>query len=160
MASRSKEKGNLSSQAVREAGVKGQIIGAALMTEAFAPLLLKSSKPYLLNISSGLGSLTRAEDPQAFDYTVAALAYRMSKSALNMLVVQESKHLGKGGVHVFAVCPGLVESNLRGTAQEQRKAGGHAGDPRVSAHTIRSIIEGERDADVGKFVHKDGVYPW
>lgn len=51
-------------------------------------------------------------------------------------------------------------SNLRGEAEEERSAGGAAGDPEVSGQTILQIIEGERDGDVGKFVHKDGVYPW
>ena len=81
----------------------------------------------------------------------------MSKAALNMLMVQDSK---MQGVKSFAVCPGIVESNIRGPSQENRSADGLAGDPEVSGQTILRIIEGERDADVGKFVHKDGFYPW
>ena len=136
------------------------VTGAAIVAEAFTPLLLKSSNPYLLHVSSGLGSINLASDPRPFDAAVGALAYRMSKAALNMLTMQNSNILGKQGVKVFAVCPGLVESNLRGESEEQRSAGGTAGDPEVSGQTMLRIIEGERDADVGKFVHKDGVYPW
>jgi hypothetical protein len=58
------------------------------------------------------------------------------------------------------VCPGLVRSNLRGTSEEARNAGGRAGDPKVSGETILSIVQGKRDEDVGKLVWKDGVYPW
>jgi hypothetical protein len=67
---------------------------------------------------------------------------------------------GSKGLKVFAMCPGFVVSNLRGTSDEARSGWGGAGDPQVSGKTVLSIIQGERDADAGKFVHKDGVYPW
>lgn len=143
-----------------ESTLATNVTGAALVAEAFTPLLLKSSNPYVLHISSTLGSINLASNPMPFDAAVGALAYRMSKAALNMLTMQDSKLLGKQGVKVFAVCPGLVESNLRGESEAQRSAGGAAGDPEVSGQTMLRIIEGGRDADVGKFVHKDGVYPW
>lgn len=136
------------------------VIGAALVAEAFGPLLLKSSNSYLLHIGSTLGSLTLSSKPQRFDSGIDARAYRMSKAALNMLMLQDAKVLGKEGVKVFAVCPGLVESNLRGEGEQQKSAGGRAGDPEVSGQTILKIIEGGMDADVGKFVNKDGVLPW
>lgn len=136
------------------------VIGPTLVTEAFLPLLLKSSNPYLLHISSTLGSLTLSSDPQRFDYGLDAQVYRMSKAALNMLTLQHSKVLGEQGVKVFAVCPGLVESGLRGQEEEERTMGGKAGSPEVSGQTILKIVQGDRDADKGKFVHKDGVYPW
>lgn len=143
-----------------ESTFKTNVIGAALVAEAFAPLLLKSPNPYLLHISSGLGSINLASDPQCSHFAADARAYRLSKAALNMLTAQDSKVLGKQGVKVFAVCPGLVESNLRGRGKQEVTAQGRAGNPEVSGRTILQIMEGERDADVGKFVHKDGVYPW
>lgn len=79
------------------------VIGAAIVAEAFTPLLLKSTKPYLLHISSGLGSLNLASDPQYMAYDLDARAYRMSKAALDMLAVQDSKTLGKQGVKVFTL---------------------------------------------------------
>ena len=144
------------------------VVGPALVTEAFEPLLVKSADPYLLYISSSLGSLSRASDTTSAEYVVEARAYRASKSALDMLAVQDQKILGrgygdgtaKGKVKAFAVCPGLEESNLRGTAEIQRKAGGRAGDPEESGRTVLGILEGQRDGDVGRFVHKDGVYGW
>ena len=139
-----------------ESTLNTNVIGAALMTEAFTPLLLKSKRSYLLHVSSFLGSLSSAADSPRADYQV----YRTSKAALNMLMLQDWKALGPQGIKVFAVCPGLVESNLRGVAKEQVTAGGRAGDPEVSGRTMLKILEGERDGDVGKFVHKDGIYPW
>ncbi|CAF9921143.1 MAG: hypothetical protein ALECFALPRED_001719 [Alectoria fallacina] len=133
------------------------VVGAAIVAEAFTPLLLKSAEPYLLHISSTLGSLSLSGE---FDYGIDARAYRMSKAALNMLMVRVSMTLGKHGVKVFAVCPGLVESNLRGEGAQERSAGGKAGDPEVSGQTILRIMEGGRDADVGRLVNKDGVVAW
>ena len=49
---------------------------------------------------------------------------------------------------------------LRGPSEEAISGGGRAGDPIVSGQTILSVIEGKRDADVGKFVHKAGTYDW
>ena len=136
------------------------VTGAALVSEAFKPLLFKSERPYLLHIGSTLGSLACSADRNRFDYELPALAYRMSKAAVNMLALQDSKEMGKHGVKVFAVCPGLVKSNLRGRAEAEVSAGGKALDPETSGKTILSIIEGGRDADVGKFVDKDGIVPW
>lgn len=95
------------------------------------------------------------------------------KAALNMLVVQDHRKLGgkgdtngekgaEGGtpIKVFAICPGLVVSELRGSTEEQRTCGGRAGDPEGSGRSIQRVMEGERDEDVGKFVHEGGCYPW
>ncbi|GAD92626.1 short chain dehydrogenase/reductase, putative [Paecilomyces variotii No. 5] len=144
------------------------VIGPALVTEAFAPLLLNSDNPYLINVSSLLGSVERAADKGDVYYRTSdvALAYRVSKAALNMLTVEQGKVLdgkkenGKGGVKTFAVCPGLVRSNLRGDKEEERGAGGNAGDPMESGRLMLSILEGEKDADVGKFLYKGGVHVW
>ena len=136
------------------------VVGAALVSEAFKPLLLKSKNAYLLHVTSGLGSLGSAADPDNPSYSATFTAYRMSKSALNMLMVQEDKELRSKGVKVFAVCPGLVVSNLRGTGDEQRSAGGRAIDPKISGELVLSIIRGERDEEVGRPVKFEGVHPW
>ncbi|KAK5090816.1 hypothetical protein LTR05_000993 [Lithohypha guttulata] len=133
--------------------------GPVLVSEAFKPLLLKSQDPRSIYVSSGLGSLSIASDKKHKDYAIDYVPYRMSKAALDMWVIQEAKQMD-GKLKVFAMCPGLVVSNLRGTSDEARNAGGYAGSPLVSGETILSIVEGKRDADVGRFVHKDGVYEW
>ena len=143
-----------------EATFQTNVVGAAIVAEAFTPLLLKSAHPYLVHVSSGLGSILGASDKTSHAYELDARAYRMSKAALNMLAVQDARTLGKQGVKVFAFCPGLVESNLRGETEQEKTAGGKAGDPEESGRSILAIVEGKRDEDVGTFVHKDGVYPW
>jgi len=136
------------------------VIGPMVVTHTLTPLLLKSKTPYSIYVTSGLGSLSMAANPNDPYYQARYDIYRASKAALNMLVIQETKELGPKGVKTFAVCPGLVRSNLRGKTEEDISAGGYAGDPDVSGQTLLSVIEGKRDADVGRAVHKDGVHPW
>ncbi|KAJ5802712.1 uncharacterized protein N7503_005162 [Penicillium pulvis] len=136
------------------------VFGAMLVSEAFIPLLLQSRRPCLIQISSGLGSLALASDLQSAHSVAAWDEYRMSKAALNMMTIQMHKRLKDQNIRVFAFCPGLVRSMLRGTSEEAVSAQGHAGDPMESGKAIMEIIIGRRDGDVGKFLHKGGCYPW
>jgi len=77
-----------------------------------------------------------------------------------MWAVQDFKDMAKEGVKVFIFCPGLVKSNLRGKTEEMITAGGRATEPSVSGENILKIIKGDRDDVAGKFIHKDGEYPW
>ena len=133
-----------------------------MVAEAFRPLLLKTQNSYSIYVSSGAGSLNRASHPALAQNRAPPFedAYRASKAALNMIAVLEAKKFGPEGLKVFTVSPVFVISNLRGTSEEERSGWGVAGDPMVSGQTILSILQGERDADVGKFVTKDGIYPW
>ncbi|KAF7590221.1 hypothetical protein BBP40_003152 [Aspergillus hancockii] len=136
------------------------VFGAMLASEAFIPLLVQSRRPYLIQISSSLGSLGLASDPQSVHSTAAWDEYRMSKAALNMMTIQMHKRLKDQNVRVFAFCPGLVRSLLRGDSEEAVSAQGHAGDPMESGKAIMGIIVGQRDEHAGKFLHRDGYYPW
>lgn len=139
------------------------VVGPAVVAAAFRPLLLKSKKPYSLFVSSGVGSMARSSDPSLPYYKGGppnGNSYRVSKAALNMLALQESIENEDKGLKVFAVCPGFVRSNLRGRSEMEISGGGRAGDPKVSGEIMLRIIKGERDVDAGKFIWKDGVYPW
>lgn len=143
-----------------EAVFQTNILGPVLVTEAFRPLLLKSKNPYSIYVSSGAGSISSTAKPSNYPEPPNADAYRSSKASLNMLAVYEYRTYKDNGLKVFPFCPGFVVSKLRGDEEEKMNPGGLAGDPRVSGESILSILQGERDADVGKFVHKDGVYDW
>ncbi|KAG0159240.1 hypothetical protein PDIDSM_6761 [Penicillium digitatum] len=136
------------------------VIGATLVSEAFIPLLLKSESPYLIHVSSGLGSMQRATDPSSEIYAAPWDEYRASKAALNMITAQMHKRLQSRGVRVFAFCPGLVRSNLRGEEEAAVSAQGKAGDPLESGRGILRIVLGERDGEAGGFINKDGLLPW
>jgi NAD(P)-dependent dehydrogenase (short-subunit alcohol dehydrogenase family) len=139
--------------------------GPYLLTEAVAPLLRKSANPRIINVSSGVGSLTRRLNPDSPTYKQQSVSYRASKAALNMITACQYVEYGlgfqapgaaSGGVKVFAFCPGFTVSNL----SEMNKKENGAKSTEESANNLMDIIEGKRDADVGKFVHGDGVYPW
>jgi NAD(P)-dependent dehydrogenase (short-subunit alcohol dehydrogenase family) len=138
------------------------VTGPALVSAAFRPLLLESQKPYSLYISSGERTLLRNASQRLATHisNTNGNAYQVSKAALNMLAVLEARDFGSQGLKVFAVSPGFVVSNLRGTSEEARSGKGKAADPKSSGELILSIVRGERDADVGCLVHKDGVFPW
>ena len=137
------------------------VIGPAVMEASFRPLLFKSSNPRTVYVTSGVGSLGIAADPSWKVYTkfTKAEAYRASKAALNMLALQEHREHGDK-IKVFAVCPGFVRSNLRGTSEEERSGWGKAGDTKESGQGILDIVEGKRDEGRAKFLYKDGEYPW
>ncbi|KAF2264030.1 NAD(P)-binding protein [Lojkania enalia] len=143
-----------------------------VMTTTFIPLLLKSSSPRLLFITSGLSSLTTmsggfnsklgAGAPQAGwpkPPEASVIAYRSSKTALNMMMLDWARVLKQDGVKVFAISPGFLATGLGGVgAATLRKFG--AGEPSEGGDLIRKVVQGERDADAGKVVNKDGVQPW
>ncbi|KAL6710981.1 hypothetical protein ACN47E_006856 [Coniothyrium glycines] len=161
---------------IREAWNRGYNLNTSstqVVTHVFAPLLLKSSSPRLLFVTSGLSSLTTCSGganaltmsgvpqkgwpkPPAFTQT----AYRSSKTALNMQMLEWKRILEVDGVKVFAISPGFLATNLGGKGKEfLRKAG--AGDASKGGIFIKNVVEGKRDADVGKVIDdKDGVQPW
>lgn len=138
-------------------------IGPALVTAAFSALLLKAPDPRLIYISSSLGSISQRLAPHlatsSGPYAVLTPEYRVSKAALNMLAACHVMELGPRGVKVWAVCPGYVVTNLGGGDREAKERTG-ATSASGSAELVKSVVEGGRDGDVGRFVHKDGVYDW
>ena len=132
--------------------------GPAVVTEAFLSLLRKSSNPRLIYVTSSLGSIELRGDKSRPSYSRGGATYRMSKAALDMLAACHHVELGET-IKVFAFDPGLVATNLGGFGPEALRQRG-AGSPETSAQALLSIVEGARDADVGKLVHKDGIHPW
>lgn len=139
-------------------GLETNTVAQAAVTEVFKPLA-KSANPRILFVSSSVGSITLRCDPEEKSYHRSAIAYRTSKAALNMLAACYAKELkDEFGAKVWVVDPGLVVTNLTHNPGALRARG--ALEPDTSAQTILEIVEGKRDEDVGKLVHKDGVWPW
>ncbi|KAE9362865.1 putative short chain dehydrogenase/reductase [Stipitochalara longipes BDJ] len=138
------------------------VTGPAMVVAAFRPLLMKSENPYSLFVSSGQGTLVRnaARNVTVHSHIKNRGVYAVSKAALNMLVAMEHAEYGPQGLKIFAVSPGFVRSNLRGTSEEEVSGWGGAVNADVAGELVLSIVNGERDADVGSLVHKDGVFTW
>ena len=136
-------------------------ISPAMVTQAFAPVLLQSSTPRVIYVSSVLGSIQTRGDPKDVAYDEAYKAYRISKAALNMLAACDAWEY-KDKVKVFAYCPGYVITDLAGMREAKEKAG-IAKSPDGSARGLLAIAEGRRDEENGLFLHdeKTGeLYPW
>lgn len=141
------------------------VVGPAVVAEIFRPLLFKSSNPYSIFVSSGAGSFGRAVERHAGQREKPAEpknggAYHVSKAALNMLALREHHQHAEQGLKVFAISPGFVISNLRGTSEELRTGWGKASPASESGNFVLSILDGHRDADVGKLIRRDGVDKW
>ncbi|KAK8093500.1 hypothetical protein PG997_000185 [Apiospora hydei] len=126
--------------------------------------------PRLLFLTSGLSSLQRTsnkllsagdltppaagwpkEDLPAFD----TMAYRSRKTALNMTMLNWAWRLANDGVKTWCVSPGFLATNLGNSADLLKQRG--AGDPSIGGRFVRDVVEGQRDADVGKVVFNDGT---
>ena len=142
--------------------------GTQILTSTFAPLLLQGSDPRLLFITSGLSSLDGTENqaiaankilPKGWPKSDwSSNAYRSSKTGLNMVMRQWHRWLKEDGVKVFGIAPGFLATGLGSGPEEAKKMG--AGDPSTAGPFIRSFIEGQRDANVGRVTNRAGVQPW
>ncbi|KAF2684472.1 NAD(P)-binding protein [Lentithecium fluviatile CBS 122367] len=165
---------NPSAKGIREAWdhtYSLNVTSTDVFTRAFAPLLLKSSQPRLLFVTSGLSSLRTCSDgsigvlatsvPAGWPKpkTPGALAYRTSKVALNMLMLEWTRLLKADGVAVFCISPGFLATGLGGIGKEKLKQMG-AGDASLGGIFIKDVVEGARDDDSGKVVNSAGLQPW
>lgn len=121
-------------------------VGPALLTEALAANLLASRTRKVVNISSGLGSLTEAD-------TEWAPVYCVSKAALNMATRYLAAALAPRGGIVVALSPGWVQTAMGGQGAELTV------EESVAAMT--AVIEGLGRKDNGSFLgHQGRPIPW
>ncbi|RSL83634.1 hypothetical protein CEP51_004364 [Fusarium floridanum] len=144
------------------------VTGQHVVTETFAHLLIKSSDPRLLFVTSGTANVTRFSQeywpgpPPAAGWpkpgSPIPLGYRMSKVAVNMLMLGWHWILKEDGVKVWAISPGMLATSLGGNTELLKKMG--AGEPIEGAELMRKVLEGEKDGEVGTIVGQKGIQPW
>ena len=145
------------------------VAGSHILTTTFVPLLLKSSSPRLLFLTSGTASLELTHNPD-FILNKAPPAgwpkpvqrelpsYKASKVGLNMLMRDWERILRNDGVKVWTVNPGFLVTGLGGDPSLTKAMG--AGDAGVGGKLVRAVVEGKRDKDVGKTVQAQGILAW
>jgi NAD(P)-dependent dehydrogenase (short-subunit alcohol dehydrogenase family) len=126
------------------------VIGLVRVTHAFLPLLQRSEAPVVVNVSSGLGSLTGLSDPASFTHFYAGLSYPASKATVNALTVQYAKAFP--GLRVNAVDPGYTNTDLNGGTGTQTVAEG--------AEIIVRMAQVGPDGPTGTFVSRHGPVAW
>jgi NAD(P)-dependent dehydrogenase (short-subunit alcohol dehydrogenase family) len=128
------------------------VFGVFAVTKAMLPLLKKSEAGRIVNMSSGLGSLTQASDPDGPFRSVNLLAYNSSKTAVNALTVQFATELLGTSIKVNAADPGYVATDLN----EHR---GYRTVEQGATAPVR-LATLPADGPSGGYFNEDGIVPW
>ncbi|MEO3750824.1 SDR family NAD(P)-dependent oxidoreductase [Streptomyces sp. B6B3] len=126
------------------------VFGTVRVTHAFLPLLRRSAAPVVVNLSSGLASLTRITDPTDPTHGYPGIAYPASKTAVNMITVQYAKAFPT--MRINAVEPGFTRTDLNGNTGVQTVEQG--------AEIIVRMAQLPPDGPTGGYFATDGPLPW
>ena len=126
------------------------VFGPVRVLHAFIPLLEKSSAPVVVNVSSGVGSLGLASDPEGRWSEANFPVYASSKAALNMLTIRYAAAYPR--IRINSVDPGFTATDFndhRGTQTVEQGA---------EAIVRYAVITG--DGPTGGFFDRDGTELW
>jgi NAD(P)-dependent dehydrogenase (short-subunit alcohol dehydrogenase family) len=129
--------------------------GVVQVTQAFIDLLKQSSSPRIVNVTSGLGSLTLHSDPNWIYYKVKPAVYFASKAALNSFTIVLAYELPDFKVN--SVDPGY-------TATDFNHHSGPGTVPDAAARVVKAATLDE-DGPTGQFFSDDnnketGISAW
>lgn len=127
------------------------VFGVIAVTQAALPLLRKSKAARIVNVSSGLGSLTWVADPDCWARDHFGVVYAASKTALNAVTMAFALELEKENIKVNATSPGYTATalnNFQGT--DSIEVG--------SREPVRVALE--TDGPTAGFTGPDGILPW
>lgn len=127
------------------------VFGVVATTQALLPLLKQSSAGRIVNVSSGLGSLTLHADPTSPIYDFKVPAYNVSKSAVNAWTIHLAYELRDTPIKVNAIHPGSVKTDMN--------AGGNL-DIVEGAKSSVGMALLQADGPTGSFTHLGEVLPW
>jgi NAD(P)-dependent dehydrogenase (short-subunit alcohol dehydrogenase family) len=128
------------------------VFGVIAVTQAMLPLLRKSKAGRVVNVSSGVGSLTRTLGPGGEHLRALFGMYSASKTALNAVTVGLALDLAPEGIKVNAACPGYTKTalnNFMGTRTVEEGA----------REPVRLALLGD-DGPTGSYSNDDGPLPW
>ena len=132
--------------------IQTNFLGTLAVTQSMLPLLRKSESGRVVNVSSGLGSLTRNGQPDWDFASYTLLGYSASKAALNMLTVQLAFELRDTPIKVNSAEPGY-------TATDLNHHRGHQTVEEGAAETVRLALL-PQDGPTGGFFQTDSGVPW
>jgi NAD(P)-dependent dehydrogenase (short-subunit alcohol dehydrogenase family) len=126
--------------------------GAHRVVQAMLPLLHKSAAGRIVNVSSGLGSLTFNSDPSSSSYNTKLIGYNASKAALNMLTVHLAYELRGTKIKVNSANPGYTKTDLNDNKGAQ--------PVEVGAIEATRLALLDDNGPTGQSFSKDGRDPW
>jgi NAD(P)-dependent dehydrogenase (short-subunit alcohol dehydrogenase family) len=138
--------------ATMETTFRTNFFGAVAVTQAMLPLLRKATSARIVNVSSGLGSLTLNGDPNHPYSKAKSLGYNASKAALNMLTVQLADELRDTPIKVNSADPGYTATDLNGHSGPQTI-------PEGAVEVVQLALLPD-SGPTGTFSNKKGTVPW
>ncbi|WP_329113623.1 SDR family NAD(P)-dependent oxidoreductase [Streptomyces sp. NBC_01465] len=126
------------------------VFGTVRVLHAFLPLLQRSAAPVVVNLSSGLASLTRVSTAGTPTHAYPGVAYPASKAAVNMITVQYAKAFPD--LRINAVEPGFTKTDLNGNTGIQTVEQG--------AEIIVRMAQVTQDGPTGGYFDAEGTLPW
>ena len=127
------------------------VFGVLAVSQAMLPLLREAPDARIVNVSSGVGSLTRVSDP-ANTYRAKYGLYSFSKTALNGVTVALAAELDKTNIKVNAACPGFTATDLNNFAGTQSVE-------EAAKEPVRLALLGA-DGPTGGYFAASGPLPW
>ena len=129
------------------------VFGVLAVYQAMLPLLREAPQARIVNVSSGVGSLTANSDPNFPYRAIFGPVYPASKTALNAMTVAMAIELESTGIKVNAVSPGYTKTNLNNYSGMETVEEG-------ATEAVRVALLGP-DGPTGTFTHaKLGTIPW
>jgi NAD(P)-dependent dehydrogenase (short-subunit alcohol dehydrogenase family) len=128
------------------------VFGVVAVTNQLLPLLRRSAAGRIVNMSSGLGSLTLNSDPGSEFAGYNLVTYQSSKTALNALTVAYAKELRETAIKVNAADPGFTATDLNNHR-------GYRSVEQAAVIAVRLATLGA-DGPTGTFQDENGAVPW
>ena len=129
------------------------VFGVLAVYQAMLPLLRESSDARIVNVSSGVGSLTTNADPDSAYRRNFGPVYPASKTALNAVTLAMMIELESTGIKVNLVSPAFTKTNLNGYAGTESVEDG-------SREVVRVALLGP-DGPTGTFTRwENATIPW
>jgi len=129
------------------------VFGVVAVYQAMLPLLRESPDARIVNVSSGVGSLTTNADPAYPYHAYFDPIYPASKTALNAMTLAMMIELESTGIKVNLVSPGFTKTNLNGYAGTESVEDG-------SREVVRVALLGP-EGPTGTFTRWENVtIPW
>jgi NAD(P)-dependent dehydrogenase (short-subunit alcohol dehydrogenase family) len=129
------------------------VFGVLAVYQAMLPLLRASSDARIVNVSSGVGSLTTNADPAFPFHAMFGPVYPASKAALNAVTLAMMIELESTAIKVNLVSPAFTRTNLNGYAGTESVEDG-------SREVVRVALLGP-DGPTGTFTRwENTTIPW
>ncbi|MCH5461818.1 SDR family NAD(P)-dependent oxidoreductase [Lactobacillus sp. LC28-10] len=130
------------------------------VTQAMVPLLKAGRPAKIINVSSNMGSMGLASDPNSRFYKVNSLGYQSSKASVNFATIIFSKELADEGITVNSVNPGWTATGFGGRPEDAPVPTGMQDVAIGAAQIIKMASLPMDDTTTGTFTENAGTLPW